>query len=75
MPVRLIDSTDKPTYVSKPDIRFATTFLSHEYRDYSVDGETMMDKMTGEIFIKRPIDGRVLSYEQNKKYVTNLILK
>lgn len=75
MPVRLIDSTDKPTYISKPDIRFATTFLSHEYRDYSVDGETMMDKMTGEIFIKRPIDGRVLSYEQNKKYVHDLVLE
>jgi len=75
MPVRLIDHADRPTYVSKPDIRFATTFLSHEYRDYSVEGEALMDKMTGELFIKRPVDGRVLSFEQNKKYAYDQVLE
>jgi hypothetical protein len=75
MPVRLIDPADRPTYVSKPDIRFATTFLSHEYRDYSVEGEALMDKMTGELFIKRPEDGRVLSFEQNKKYAYDQVLE
>jgi hypothetical protein len=75
MPVRIIDSSDRPTYVEKPDIRFATTFLSHEYRDYSVEGEALMDKMTGELFIKRPEDGRVLSFEQNKKYAYDQVLE
>lgn len=75
MPVRLIDSSDRPTYVSKPDVRFATTFISHEYRDYSVEGEALMDKMTGELFIKRPKDGRILSFEQNKKYVHDQVLE
>ena len=75
MPIRLIDPADTPTYVEKPDIRFATTFISHEYRDFAVDGEAIMDKMTGELFIKRPEDGRVLSFEQNKKYAYDQMLE
>ena len=75
MPVRPVQSEDRPTYITKPDIRFATTVLSHEFRDYAVEDEMMMDKMTGEIFIKRPSDGRVLSYEQNKKYLYDLMLE
>lgn len=75
MPIRLIDPADTPTYVEKPDIRFATTFISHEYRDYAVDGEAIMDKMTGELFVKRPEDGRVLSFEQNKKYAYDQMLE
>lgn len=75
MPVRPVTSTERPTYQEKPDIRFATTFLSHEFRDYAVEGEVLMDKMTGELFIKRPVDGRVLSYDQNKKYLYDLMLE
>lgn len=75
MPVRVIDSADRPTYIEKPDIRFATTFLSHEYRDYSVEGEALMDKMTGELFIKRPEDGRILSFEQNKQYAYDQMME
>lgn len=64
----------KPIYQAKPDMRFATTFISNKYRDYAVKGEVLMDKATGEIFTKRPEDGRVVSFFQNKKYMTQLMV-
>ena len=75
MPVaRETSSNLKPNYVTKADQRFATTFISNKYRDYAVNGEAIMDKATGELFIKRPADGRVYSYFQNKKYMEDLML-
>lgn len=73
----VIDSkTDlRPIYEAKPDMRFATTFLSNKHRDYAVKGETIMDKVTGEIFTKRKEDGRVVSFFQNKKYLHDLMLE
>ena len=65
----------KPTNIEKPDMRFGTTFLSNKYRDYAVNGESIMDKATGEIFTKRPLDGRVVSFFQNKKYMHDLMLE
>ena len=65
----------RPTNVEQPDMRFATTFLSNKYRDYAVNGESLMDKATGEIFTKRPSDGRVVSFFQNKKYMHDLMLE
>lgn len=64
----------KPIYQAKPDMRFATTFISNKYRDFAVKGEVIMDKATGEIFTKRPEDGRVVSFFQNKKYMTQLMM-
>ena len=75
MPLRAINSNDRPTFVERPNMRFATSALSHEYRDYAINGEMIMDKMTGEFFIKRPADGRVLSFDQNKKYMYDLMLE
>ena len=75
MPLRSINSNDRPTFVERPNMRFATSALSHEYRDYAINGEMIMDKMTGEFFIKRPADGRVLSFDQNKKYMYDLMLE
>ena len=76
MPNDIKDNTNlRPTYVQKPDIRFATTFLSNKYRDFSVKGESIMDKETGEIFTRRPSDGRVVSFFQNKKYMHELMLE
>lgn len=74
MPV-LVTSTEKPTFIAKPDMRFATTFLSLKFRDYAVNGESIMDKSTGEIFTKRPADGRVVSFFQNKKYLHDMALR
>ena len=73
MPV-IINTDEKPTYVAKPDMRFAATFLSYKYRDYSVIGESLQDKATGEIYTKRA-DGRTVSFFQNKKIYEDLCLK
>ena len=46
----IVNTSDlHPTYVAQPDMRFATGFLSHEYRDYAVNGESMVDKSSGEL--------------------------
>ena len=72
----IVNTSDlHPTYVAQPDMRFATGFLSHEYRDYAVNGESMVDKSSGELFIKRPTDGRVVSFFQNKKYLDELMFE
>ena len=78
MPIRL-DKPDGqgfiPALVVKPDMRFANTFLDAKYRDYSVPGEALMDKISGELFLKRPYDGRVLSFFQNKKMLHDVTLE
>ena len=65
----------RPIFVSKPDMRFATSFLSIENRDFAVNGESIMDKATGEIFTKRKADGRVVSFFQNKKYLHDMMME
>ena len=47
-----------------PDIRFGTSFLDVSKSKLAVRGEVMMDKVTGEIFIKRVLDGKVISFSQ-----------
>lgn len=75
MPLRIVDATERPTFVEHPNVRFATSALSHEYRDYAVNGELIMDKINGELLIKRPADGRIVSYDQNKRYMHDLMLE
>lgn len=76
MPITTTESGDlKPTMVAKPDMRFATTFISNKYRQYAVNGESLMDKATGEIFTKRLEDGRVVSFFQNKKYMYDIMME
>lgn len=65
----------KPIFVAKPDMRFATSFLSIENRDFAVNGESIMDKATGEIFTRRKSDGRVVSFFQNKKYLHDMMME
>ena len=65
----------KPIFEAKPDMRFATSFLSIENRDFSVNGESIMDKATGEIFTRRKTDGRVVSFFQNKKYLHDMMME
>ena len=69
------DTSVKPTVVVTPDSRFATTFLSTKYRDRAVNGEALMDKSTGELFIKRINDGKIVSFYQNKKMIDDLVLE
>lgn len=74
MPLQF-ESNMTPTFVAEPDMRFGTTFLSTKYRRYGVKGESFMDKESGEIFIKKPSDGKVVSFYQNKKYINDLVLE
>ena len=66
---------DKPTIISEPDTRFATSMLSTKYRIHAVPGEALMDKTSGEIFIKRPSDGKVVSFFQNKQLYYDLLME
>lgn len=75
MPTTVVDSSKRPTFKFKPDSRFATTMLSTEYRDYAVRDEEIVDKATGELFIKRPFDGKIISFHQNHKYIHDLVLE
>lgn len=72
--IPISEDTLRPSFVYQPDTRFATAFISNEYRDFAVRGETIQDKSSGEIFIKRPEDGRVVSFFQNKKFIDDLML-
>lgn len=63
----------KPVFEEKPDVRFATTFLSNKYRDYAVEGESLMDKVTGELFIKREKDGVVVSHSRDKITTSEIV--
>ena len=74
MPI-LVEKDVKPTVIVEPDMRFATTFLSTKFRDYAVPGEALMDKTSGELFMKRPSDGKVISFHQNKKMIHDMILE
>ena len=67
------ESSVTPTLNATPDSRFATSFLSTKYRDRAVNGEALMDKSSGELFIKRPSDGKVISFFQNKKLINELM--
>lgn len=69
-----LDARHSSTVVIQPDTRFATSFLSTKYRDHAVPGEALMDKTSGELFMKRPIDGKVISFSQNKKVLDELVL-
>lgn len=68
------ESSVRPTTIVNADSRFGTTFLSTKYRDRAVNGEVLMDKTSGEIFIKRVSDGKIVSFYQNKKMINDLAL-
>lgn len=46
------------------DVRFGSTFLDVDYKDKSVRGEILSDKMDGELYLRRPIDDRIVSFSQ-----------
>ena len=66
-------TSSRPVFEEKPDVRFGTTFLSNKYRDYAVEGEALMDKATGELFIKREGDGTVVSHTRDKIATSDII--
>lgn len=64
-----------PTIITKPNQRYAATFLSTKYRKYAANGEVLKDNTSGEIYLKRKDDGKVVSFFQNKKYMHDLTLE
>ena len=58
-----------------PDVRFGTSFLDVSKSDIAVRGEVLMDKTTGEIFIKRVIDGKVISFTQQDTNMLDMMNK
>lgn len=69
------ESSNRPTIIVRPDSRFATSFLSTKYRDHAVNGEALMDKTSGELFFKRESDGKIVSFYQNKKLISDLVIE
>ena len=54
------------TAVTDPNVKFAATFLNTDYASKAVKDEVLMDKSTGEVVFKRPIDGRFLYYDRER---------
>ena len=46
------------------DVRYGSSFLSVDNHRHSVPGEIMTNKVTGEVYIKRPGDGKIISFRQ-----------
>ena len=51
------------------DVRFGSSFLDITKHEKSVLGEIMTDKLTGEVYIKRPQDGKLISFRQKSHTV------
>lgn len=51
-----------PKETLTPDVRVASSFLDEKYDDKAVRGEVVMDKIDAELFIKRPLDNRLVSF-------------
>lgn len=68
------ETLNQTSFIEKPDMRFGTTFLSYQYRDKAVKGESLMDKITGEIFHKRS-DNRVVSFFENKRFMYDVCME
>ena len=46
------------------DVRYGSSFLSVDNHRHSVPGEIMTNKVTGEVYLKRPGDGKIISFRQ-----------
>lgn len=58
-----------------PDVRFGTSFLDKQYKNYAEKGEVIMDKITGEVLLKRKLDGKIKSFVQNDKYLHEMMIE
>lgn len=50
----------------QPNLRFGTSFLDTKYRERGVNGESLMDKRTGEVAYKRVSDGSLIYFDREK---------
>lgn len=62
--------------VVEPNSRFAISHLDRSRQHAAVLGEVMIDKTNGKVFVKRPYDGAVVSYNDtvrdNHAFISNL---
>lgn len=63
----ITEHLDDGTILHKSDMRSAITYLSTKNRKHAIKGEVIIDKIAGEILLKRPIDGKIISYCQLNK--------
>lgn len=57
----------------KADVRYGTSFLSVSNKEKAAHGEMLSDKMTGEVYIVRPTDGKVISFAQKSQTVYDAV--
>lgn len=55
------------------DVRYGETFLNIEYIEKAAPGEVVKDPMTGELFLKRAIDGKRVSFAQKSRTVYDFL--
>ena len=55
------------------DVRYGSSFLDVSKNKQSVSGEIMTDKVTGEVYIKRPHDNKVISFRQKSHTIYEAI--
>lgn len=58
-----------------PDVRFGAGFLDKKYQQFAELGEVLMDKITGEMFMKRKTDGKIISFIQNKDFLHDIMIE
>lgn len=53
-----------PNETFDSDVRYGSSFLNIDRNRQSVPGEIMTDKLSGEVYLKRPGDGKIVSFKQ-----------
>lgn len=59
----------------QPNLRFGTSFLDTKYRDRAVRGESLMDKRTGEVVLRRKEDGSFLYFNREVPKIDDFIMQ
>lgn len=55
------------------DVRYGSTFLNAEFVKKAAPGEIIKDPMTGELFTKRAIDGKIISFAQKSRTIYDFL--
>lgn len=55
------------------DVRYGSTFLNAEFIKRAAPGEILKDPITGELFTKRSIDGKLISFAQKSRTVYDFL--
>lgn len=59
----------------QPNLRFGTSFLDTKYRDRAARGESLMDKRTGEVVLRRKEDGSFLYFNREAPKIDDFIMQ